>query len=316
VSDSGQAPVLAAGAVCWRIVDEKVRILLVYRTQHKDVSLPKGKVDPGETLPQTAVREIAEETGLAVALDAPLGQVEYKIASGRDKVVYYWSAEVDDAAVDASTFAPNDEIAALEWVSIKKARKRLTYPHDIDIVDAFAERVNAGRARTFALIVLRHGKAVPPTTWHGSDATRPLLERGTAQATSVAPGIAAFRPRKLITSTAVRCVATIDPLAHLIDLKPTETDVISQEAFESGASGGIRGLLEKRIKKGKTTVLCSHGPVIPEIISEIAGLTNTPPTTDFLAMGDLATGEFSVLHISIEHPTSGVVALETHSPVE
>jgi 8-oxo-dGTP pyrophosphatase MutT (NUDIX family)/phosphohistidine phosphatase SixA len=316
VSDSGQSPVLAAGAICWRIVDKKVRILLVHRTQHKDVSLPKGKVEPGEMLPQTAVREIAEETGLAVALNAPLGQVEYKIASGRDKVVYYWSAEVDGATVAASTFAPNDEIESLEWVSIKKARKRLTYPHDIDILDVFADRLAAGRARTFALIVLRHGKAVPPTTWQGSDATRPLLERGTAQATGIAPGIAAFRPKKLITSSAARCVATIAPLGQLIAISPTETDVISQEAFESGASGGIRELLEKRIKKGKTTVLCSHGPVIPEIIAEIAGLTNTPPTTEFLSMGELATGEFSVLHIATEHPTSGIVALETHSPVE
>src|ERR1700712_110889 len=92
-------PILAAGAICWRVVGDKVRILLVHRTQHKDVSLPKGKVDPGETLPETAVREIAEETGLVVGLDAPLGQVEYQIANGRDKIVYYWSAEVDDRAI-------------------------------------------------------------------------------------------------------------------------------------------------------------------------------------------------------------------------
>ena len=118
-------PVLAAGAVCWRIVGGNVRILLVHRTQHKDISLPKGKVDPGEMLPQTAVREIAEETGLAVGLGAPLGQVEYKIPSGRDKIVYYWSAEVDAHAIEAAKFIPNDEIAALEWVSISKARTRL-----------------------------------------------------------------------------------------------------------------------------------------------------------------------------------------------
>ena len=69
-------PVLAAGAVCWRIVDGKPKVLVVYRGDRADVSLPKGKVDPGETLPETAVREIREETGLEIVLGAPLGTVE------------------------------------------------------------------------------------------------------------------------------------------------------------------------------------------------------------------------------------------------
>ena len=68
-------PVLAAGAVCWRLVDGKPRILLVHRGDRADISLPKGKLDPGETLPQTAKREIQEETGLTVTLGAPLGTV-------------------------------------------------------------------------------------------------------------------------------------------------------------------------------------------------------------------------------------------------
>ena len=51
-------PVLAAGAVCWRIVDGRAKVLVVYRATHSDYSLPKGKLDPGETLPETAVREI------------------------------------------------------------------------------------------------------------------------------------------------------------------------------------------------------------------------------------------------------------------
>ena len=105
------SPVLAAGAVCWRVSKKgKPKILLVHRTQHKDVSLPKGKVDPGETLPETAVREIAEETGLIIALGAPLGVVEYRLPGGRDKQVYYWAGEVSDDARANSTFVSNDEI--------------------------------------------------------------------------------------------------------------------------------------------------------------------------------------------------------------
>jgi 8-oxo-(d)GTP phosphatase len=309
-----EAPtVLAAGAVCWRIVGGKVRILLVHRTQHKDISLPKGKVDPGELLPQTAVREIAEETGLTVGLGAPLGEVHYKIPSGRNKTVYYWSAEVDAHALETARFRPNDEIASLEWVSLSKARNRLSYPHDVDIVNAFSERWKEGRARTFAVIVVRHGKAVPAEAWDGPDATRPLLLRGTSQATHIAPSIAAFRPQKILTSTAARCVATIAPLATLSGITPKETAGISQDAFESDAAT-IAQTLAKRLKSKKTVVLCSHGPVIPEIIRELADATRTPYTSDVASMAALSTGEFSVLHISTEHPKSGIVAMETHSP--
>lgn len=306
-------PVLAAGAVCWRIHKGKVRILLVHRTQHNDVSLPKGKVDPGETLPETAVREIAEETGLTVSLDAPLGRVDYVIPSGRDKIVYYWSAEVDDEAIEAARFTPNEEISALEWVSIGKARKKLSYPHDIDIVNVFAERVQTGRARTFAVIVVRHGKALAPSAWNGPDSTRPLSARGTAQAASIAWGLAAYGPRRIISSTAVRCIATIEPLARLTALEVKESASISQDAYENGEAD-IERVLRKRLKRQKTTVLCSHGPVIPQIIEGIAGMTNTPPSSEFRSLGSLDTGEFSVFHIAVEHPKSGLVALETHSP--
>ena len=78
--------------------------------------------------------------------------------------------------------------------------------------------------------------------------------------------------------------------------------------------GTIAALIAKRVKAKQTVVLCSHGPVIPEIIRELAGLTQTPLTTEFGSMGALSTGEFSVLHISAEHPKSGIVALETHTP--
>ena len=305
--------VLAAGAVCWRIVGGKVRILLVHRTQHKDVSLPKGKVDPGELLPQTAVREIAEETGLTVGLGAPLGEVRYKIPSGRNKIVYYWSAEVDAHALETARFRPNDEIASLEWVSLNKARSRLTYPHDIDIVDAFAERWESGRARTFAIIVVRHGKAVPAEAWDGPDSSRPLLLRGNTQATDIAPSIAAYLPEKIFTSTAARCIATVTPLAALTGIRPKELAGLSQDAYESDEAT-IAQVLAKRMKSKKTVVLCSHGPVIPEIIRELADLTRTPHSSDVASMGALSTGEFSVLHISTELPRSGFVAMETHSP--
>ena len=308
-------PVLAAGALCWRITKKnKLKVLVVYRTQHRDTSLPKGKVDPGETLPETAVREIAEETGLLVGLGPLLGVVEYTLADGRDKNVWYWAAEVSAEARANSTFVSNDEIESLTWVTLDQARATLTYPHDVDILDRFAELYEQGRARTFAIVALRHGKAVAPHEWDGhDDAGRPLQQRGEHQAISVAPGIAAFRPAHLISSTAVRCLTTIAPTSRLTALEVTESDAISQDAY-TGRGDGVTRVVESVLRRGETTVLCSHGPVLPQIIEAAVVATGGRRELKLSRAQSLSTGEFAVLHIPRERPDTGVVAVEVHSP--
>jgi len=306
--------VLAAGAVVWKVTPKgKLRILVVHRTQHKDVSLPKGKLDPGETLPETAVREIAEETGLIVALGAPLGVVEYDLPGGKPKVVYYWAAETDALAIANSTFVSNDEIEQLTWLSLKKARALLSYPHDVDIVERFAELAAQGRARTFAIIALRHGKATPPGDWSGPDATRPLLPRGETQALSIAPGIAAFRPTTLISSTAVRCTTTLDPTARVTGLPINQTDEISQDAYTSRGAA-VTALVEAQLTSHVSMVLCSHGPVLPQIIAAVVRATGSADSAHLQRAGALATGEYAVLHVPVDHPETGIVAVEIHGP--
>ncbi len=307
-------PVLAAGAVCWKVTSKgNLKILVVHRTQHKDVSLPKGKVDPGETLPETAVREIAEETGLTIGLGPPLGVVEYRLPNGRDKVVYYWSAEVSPLAIANSTFVSNDEIESLTWMKLDQARMRLSYPHDVDIVDRFAELFEQGRARTFAIIALRHGKTVPPETWGGPDATRPLMQRGTDQSASVAQGIAAYRPAALVSSTAVRCVATIAPTARITGLEVAEVEGISQDAY-SGKGDRVARIVGNAVDRAETTVFCSHGPVLPQILAAVIAATGGEFSGSLSHAAALSTGEYAVLHVPVEHPETGVVAVEVHSP--
>ncbi len=308
------APVLAAGAVCWKVTPKgNLKILVVHRTQHQDVSLPKGKVDPGETLPETAVREIAEETGLVIGLGPPLGIVEYSLPNGRDKVVYYWSAEVSPSAIGNSTFVSNDEIESLTWMKLDKARAQLSYPHDVDIVDRFAELYEQGRARTFAIIALRHGKAVSPESWDGPDSTRPLMQRGVDQSASIAHGVAAFRPASLISSTAVRCVSTIAPIARITGLEVTEVEGISQDAYASRGDRVAR-VVRNALDRNETTVFCSHGPVLPQIVSAVVEATGTGLSGQLSRAASLSTGEYAVLHVPAEHPETGIVAVEVHSP--
>ncbi|WP_433862684.1 NUDIX hydrolase [Streptomyces sp. L7] len=276
---------------------------------------PEGQGRPGETLPQTAVREILEETGLAITLGVPLGTSAYPLSSGREKIVHYWAAEVVDQAIERSTFVPNTEIAAIEWVTLKKARSYLTYERDVEIVEAFEALVRQGVTSTFALIALRHGKAVPRGDWSGPDASRPLTDRGVRQAAGDVPTVLAWSPKRILTSDAVRCVATVAPLAASTGIKPRREPGLSQDAYEDG-DGEVRTIIGKRVRSRKTAVLCSHGPVLPEILREIALATGTMPGGYLTDAADLDTGGFSVVHLSATNPSSGIVSIETYAPAE
>ncbi|CAH0152529.1 NUDIX hydrolase [Microbacterium foliorum] len=305
--------VYAAGAVVWRLIDGKLRILLIHRTKYRDITLPKGKVDPGEMLAETAVREVHEETGIRVSLGVPVGVSRYHLPSKKQKVVHYWAAEATADAIRASTFVPNREIAALEWVSIKKARARLSYPVDLEILDFFANLVDDGVLRTFPVIALRHAKALSRSDWDGADAARPLTERGQHQASSIVGPLRAFGVRKIITSDAVRCVQTVTPLAAALDRKKVKTEAISQDAWEEGRDD-LRSVVGRRVRSGKPAVLCSHGPVLPGILTELALATGTIRGSYVSSAAALEPAAFSVVHLSATNPGSGIIAIETHIP--
>jgi 8-oxo-dGTP diphosphatase len=307
-------PVLAAGAVCWRIVDGDVRVLVIHRPRYDDLTLPKGKVDPGETLPQTAVREVREETGLSITLGMPLSQTEYTIASGREKIVHYWTAEVTEAAAKASRFKPNSEVDAVHWMPLAKARVALSYEHDIRLLEEFAQLHEKAGGATFGIIVLRHAKALPRAEWAGSDEKRPLASRGVLQAQHIVPTVRAWQPRRIITSPAVRCAATVAPLARALDRKPRHEPGISQDAWDDGAAQ-VPEVVAKRLVAGKTAVLCSHRPVLPDILREFALATGTPVTWQLREAAVLEPAAFTIVHLSRLHPTAGILALETHNPI-
>lgn len=305
--------VYAAGAVVWRVVEGKLRILLIHRTKYRDVTIPKGKVDPGEMLAQTAVREVHEETGIRVNLGVPVGVSRYFMRPKRQKVVHYWAAEATDDAIRASTFVPNSEIAALEWVGLHKARKILSYPVDLEILDEFERLIDDGVLHTFPVIALRHAKAVSRSEWDHSDASRPLTERGAAQAVAIVDALRAFGVRKIITSDAARCVETITPLASALDRKPVRTELISQDAWEDGVAD-LRTVVGKRVRARKPAVICSHGPVLPGILSELALATGTVQGSYLDSASSLELAAFSVVHLSATNPGSGIISIETHVP--
>jgi 8-oxo-dGTP diphosphatase len=111
----------AAGGVVLR----DGRVAVVHRPRYDDWSLPKGKLDPGESFEDAALREVEEETGLRCRLVRELPAVEYEVR-GRPKVVRYWAMEVTDEA----PFEPNDEVDEVRWLEPAEALALLTYDRD------------------------------------------------------------------------------------------------------------------------------------------------------------------------------------------
>ncbi|WP_278102210.1 NUDIX hydrolase [Microbacterium proteolyticum] len=308
-----ETAVYAAGGVVWRMVEGKYRVLLIHRTKYRDVTLPKGKVDPGETLAETAVREIREETGIRVSLGVPVGVSRYRMPSSRTKIVHYWAAEATDAAVRTSTFVPNKEIAAIEWVGLKKARKHLSYPVDIEILDEFVRLVDEHALPTFPIIALRHAKARTREEWNQEDAARPLSPRGRRQANAIVGPLLAFGVRRIVSSPAERCVRTVVPLSAALAQRVQMSEAISQDAWEEGRSDA-RSVVGERVRARKPVVLASHGPVLPDIMHELALATGTMRGSYLGSSSALEPAAFSVAHIPVAHPGSGIVAIETHEP--
>ena len=316
MTDPTAAPVLAAGAVCWRRRAKSVEVLVVHRPRRGDTSLPKGKTDPGESLPQTAVREVEEETGYRVRLGVPLGTTTYVLPSGRDKTVAYWAAEIAKGELERGVFAANDEVDALEWVPLAKIGKRLTYPRDQELLQRFAELAVTGELESFALIALRHAKAAFDSP-SGTDADRRLTPRGHAQARAVVPALAVWGPTRIVSSTATRCLSTVAPFAKATGIEVKKAPQLSQDDWEMRQHDpkGVREVVDRRIAKGRTAVLCSHAPVLPEILEQIAEATGSPNGARMTREGILGTAEFVVVHLAKQAPHR-ILAMETHAAPE
>src|SRR5690606_35605864 len=139
------------------------------------------------------------------------------------------------------------------------------------------------------------------------DAARPLAPRGRKQATSIVGPLVAFGTRKLISSAATRCVKTLAPLSAALGRKIEKSALISQEAWENGTSDA-RTVIGQRVRARKPAVLCSHGPVLPEILTEIALATGTLRGSYLGSASALEPAAFSVVHLSVDNPGSGIVA--------
>jgi 8-oxo-dGTP pyrophosphatase MutT (NUDIX family) len=311
--------IYAAGAVLWREVSGQLLVAVIHRARYDDWSFPKGKQDPGECLPETAVREIREETGLKIKLGVRLKVVRYTVGDNLPKEVHYWAARVSDSALAKSKFEPSEEVAEVTWKTPEDARRVLTYEFDQQILDEVMALYVQKSLRTKPVIILRHAKATPRSDWKGGkgldDGHRPLLPAGSLQANALVPLIGAFAPQRLVTSTWVRCKTTLAPYAKRRKIKLIERSQLSELGNANGPQRTEK-VVHDLVEDGRSVVLCTHRPALPTIVDAIASYGNAAQAATLQATLALAPGDMTVIHMTREKAgvKRRIVSVETYTP--
>ena len=274
IKASRRPPVLAAGALVWRLKNDKLQVLVVHRPRYDDWSFPKGKAEPGESMVLTAIREVAEETGRQIVLGRYLGKARRRLVSGRKKRTLYWAAQVLPEAGPGEGLraavkpASKREIDKVRWWKVEKAARKLTHADDKRLLARLVDWYESGQLQVHSLVLVRHAKAVSRATWGygiNSEITRPLvMGRGQAQARDVAALLSAYGVGELVSSPWKRCVDTLAPYAHGcgLDLRTDEafTEVSALMAPEL-MQASFRDLLERG---SALTGLPGRGPAGPQ----------------------------------------------------
>lgn len=237
----------AAGGIVTRADADGRSVLVVHRPQYDDWSLPKGKLDPGETPAMAAVREVHEETGVRVGITGRVARTEYSDHRQRAKVVHYFAMTAADAP---DPRAPDDEVDVVEWWPFDRAVAELTYPRDRSLLAT-------SPLDSVEVLVVRHADA--GARCEEPDRLRALSTHGEAQATALVPRLVPYRVATILSSEATRCRQTVEPFASVVG-----REVATDGCLAEGAGPqGLVCLIERAVEP---VVICSHGDVIGDAL--------------------------------------------------
>ncbi len=148
------------------------------------------------------------------------------------------------------------------------------------------------------MIVLRHAHAKNRNRWSDADELRPLATRGHTEAGSLAAILAAYQPRRIVTSDALRCRQTVQPFAAAAGLPIDEDHRLSEDTSPRKVRRAVREAVDAALAAGESLVLCSHRPTLPDIFDALGVSTVS-----------LDPGSFVVVHLGADEV---VHAVETH----
>jgi 8-oxo-dGTP diphosphatase len=119
----------AAGGIIWKENGSQKKLAVVHRHKHDDWSLPKGKVDQGESWKKAAQREVLEETGHIGKINKFAGSISY-LLEGKPKIVLFWHMD----AVSENVEKMNGEVDEVRWLTVEEAVNLLDYADEVQLI--------------------------------------------------------------------------------------------------------------------------------------------------------------------------------------
>ena len=207
----------AGGLVRRRREDGTAEILIVHRPAYDDWSFPKGKLEPGESEEEAAIREVEEETGLRCRLDREVATTRYRDCArpAEDGAVL-----ADDAGRRAARGRERGRRGAL-----RPLRRGEGAPHATSATASFSRRLAIAVS---SVHLIRHAKAKNRRDVDQPDELRPLTKRGRREAEAIAERLREEPFAKLVSSPYVRCVQTLEPLAVALELPIETTELLGE----------------------------------------------------------------------------------------
>lgn len=128
--------VISAGGVIYRFNSNKAFEIYLCKHQINGYVLPKGKQELKETIAQTAIREVFEETGYQLIPNKLLGKISYNfILEGKnvEKEVYFFAFKYNDEEQDLDKLKDEINIKKGKWVLLDQVDKIISHKSEAEI---------------------------------------------------------------------------------------------------------------------------------------------------------------------------------------
>ncbi len=196
-----------------------------------------------------------EEIGLQAPLGIPLPAIHYHVAAGL-KVVRYWAVKVNGAQLRPD----GKEVDSVMWCSPDRAASFLSNPTDVEPLEYLEKaHVRGGELDTWPLVLIRHAKAKPRSSWTKAEGDRPLAATGQRQAVAVQRLLQVWKPQRVVTSPWARCVATIAPYAKASGAKVKLVEALTEHTHQRSpkkTAAAVEALFDKQVP----IAVCTHRP--------------------------------------------------------